>query len=608
MPLRDYQQECIDNISKARENGVSKMLCVSPTGSGKAVVLAHVPQALGQKQGEQSLVLVHRKELVTQLAEKLATYNPTLKVGIERAQFRCDPDADLIVASVQTIGKAKTNEDNTEDDFNDRLRQFDPNRLRHLIVDECHHVRPESDYGRVLRYFNVFKPDFRYDDPAKNLLGFTATPQRQDGLGLETILDEIVFSRDLRTLMTTGITIKGKLRTWLCEVKAFRVETDVEISSVSTRQGDFATGELEKAVNTPARNKLIVEKYRELAEGATAFAFTVDIQHSNDLAETFRLAGIQAYAISGNTPDIERRRLMNAFGIGQVKVLCSCGVLSEGIDIPSVGCLLMARPTKSSLLFRQQIGRGLRPSPSPEEYAAGFAGELKKYCVIVDFCDVAGKHAGALNTVPSLFGLRPNFDMQGKKALEVLDEVEKIAAKAPGINLSLYSDLEKLRGAAIEIDLFKRPLIPPEIASNSQLAWTTGMSEGVYQMSFDKSMLTIRKNLLGAYEIFRHVQGVRTPLGSAGDLRRALALAEMEVPSEWYVRLQADAQWRFAAPTDKQLGFYAKLYPEVRRLYASDSDFAEGIKAKYDKGELSMLITQRAGPARAKPVWAGRGR
>jgi superfamily II DNA or RNA helicase len=601
---RDYQEEYERNLLASIQSGCNKNLIVSPTGSGKGFLIGRAPKCLAMKRGEKMLVVVHRKDLVTQLAESLREENPDLNVDIERAHLRASEEADIIVASVQSIGKSSGISEQGTEDYNDRLRGFDASQFRHIIVDEAH-LAPKAggDFHRVLRYFNVSKRDFLNDDPTKTLTCYTATANRSDNIGMENIVDAMPFSRDILTLMKTGLQVGKELRPWLSPVRSFRCNTEANISGVSTRQGDFAIKELEDAVNTQARNELIVEKHRELGEGMTFFAYTVDCQHTNDLAATFQRAGFKAYPYSGTTPDGERRRLMAAMRAREIDGLISCDALSVGVDVPSVAVLHFARPTKSPLLFQQQFGRGTRPFPAPEQYA-GWNGWVKPYCITIDYVDVCSKHPA--QSVPNLFGLRPDFNLKGKKVTEALEEVEKLVAKAPGVNLTLFTDIEKLRGAVQEINLFGKPTIPEEITRNSQLAWTTGMAAGIYQLSFENKLLTIQTDTLGRFQIFRNVNGVRTPLGQASDLQRALSLAEIEVPSEWYVRLQADAQWRFQPPTEAQLNYYARLYPEVRKLYATDLAFAEGIKKRYDKGELSMLITQRAKP-RGKPAWVGRG-
>lgn len=592
MPLRDYQLEALQNVNTAMREGVNKQLIVLPTGTGKTVVFADIPKAVDLQPNERMMVVVQRDELCFQSMEKLQKRNPELKVSLEKAQYRADPLADIIVASIQTLGMSKTDPATGDWVYSDRIKSFDPAAFRAVVVDEAHHAISKQYHG-MLRYFEVFKPELQYDDPEKLLLGCTATPGRSDNQGLEMLFDKIVYTRDLRDMIEKG---------WLANLRAFRVDTTVDISSVGINQGDFATRELEKTVNTPARNRLIVEKYKEIGKGLPGLAFTVDVQHSNDLAEEFRKAGVAAYAISGSTPANDRRKLIQMYAEGTVKVLISCQVLLEGFDAPLATVALCCRPTKSKLLYTQSIGRVLRPYPAPEE-AKGWAGYVKENAIIIDFVDVSSKHQ--LLQVASLFGLRPGFDTKGKKITDALAEVERIAAKAPGVNLTLYDTVEQLKSAVEEINLLGKPVIPEEIRRNSSLAWTTGMAVGTYQLSFEKTMISVKENTLGQFEIFRHVQGVRTPLGTANDLSRALSLAEIEVPQEWYTRLQADASWRFTPPTAAQLELYAKLYPEARRIFGTDADFAAGIAKKFTKGDLSSLIGQRIKP-RVIPAWVKR--
>ncbi len=593
MQLRDYQGEALKNVNTAMREGVNKQLIVLPTGTGKTIIFAELPRAIEMKAREQMYVIVQRDELCFQAMEKVQKRNPDLKVSLEKAQYRADQNADIIVASIQTLGMAKEDE-NGAWVYSERLKRFEPSRCRAVVTDEAHHLVSKQYHG-MLRYFDVFKPEFQYDDPNRLLLGVTATPGRSDNQGLEMLFDKIVFSRDLREMIEKG---------WLANLRAFRVDTMVDISDVGMSQGDFATKELENKVNTPARNRLVVEKYKEIGKSLPGIAFTVDVQHSNDLAEEFRKAGIEAYAISGKTPAADRRKLIQMYAEGTIKVLVSCQVLLEGFDAPLATVALCCRPTKSKLLYTQSIGRVLRPYPAPEE-ALGWRGYVKENAIIIDFVDVSSKHQ--LLQIASLFGLRPGFDTKGKKITEVLEQVEKIAKQAPGVNLTLYDTVEKLQSAVQEIMLLGKPVIPDEIKQNSSLAWVTGMSPGIYQMTFDKTMLSIKENTLGAFEIFRHVNGVRTSLGSAATLGRALSLAEIEVPSEWYTRLQADAAWRFEKPTEQQIGFYAKLYPEVRALYSSDADFATGIAKKYTKGDISLEITKRE-KRRVIPAWVQKKR
>lgn len=602
MPLRDYQQEDIDKTLAATRAGETHMLGTWPTGGGKGVWLAHLPQAIEMERGQQLVTVVDRKELVSQLAEKLSEYNPNLRVDVERAGFRADPNSDVVVASVQTLGAA----DNSSgpEGYNDRLRKFDKSRVRAVALDEAHTTPKSEGYARILRYFNCYKPDPQYNSKDRCLYGLTATAFRSDGVGLETLFDKIVFRRDLKNpektgLMETGIHVDGVLRPWLCGVKSYRVDTQVDISDVSTNRGDFTVGDLEKTVNTASRNKLIVEKYREFGEGLQFFAFSVDVQHSNDLAQAFQDAGIAAYAISGSTPNKDRKRLMDAFRAGLIRGLISCGVLSTGIDLPMVGCLLMARPTKAKLLYIQQTGRGLRPFPAPEFLYSCWRrgsnpGWIKPHCVTIDFVDVSSRHS--LIQLPTLFGLKSSFDMKGRNAAEVVEEIERIKAAKPAVNMALYDSLDAIKGVAERIDLFAVPTVDPEVSRHSKLSWVTGVTTGTYQLLLpDKGMISIKVNALGEYEVAKHMTGVKTPLGTARDLKEALKMADKNVPQEAMIVLKSDAGWRSLPASDLQISTVAKLYPEMRRTFATYDEFVKMVKTQYSKGQVSQLISARIG-------------
>lgn len=608
MPARPYQIEDATLLKEAIRGGEKKLLGTWPTGAGKSHLLAEMPEIVELKPGEQYLAIVDRKELVRQNCERIQAENPDLRVDMERARFEADPKADVIVASIQTLGKAASAED---DGPSQRLKRLDPDRMRCITIDEAHTCAKSYEYARVLKYFGCFKPDPQFDKKDTLLIGVTATPNRSDGIGLEAIFDRQAFARMLKDmngaktgLMETGLMVDDSLRTWLCDIESYSISTEVDISDVSVRQGELAVGQLEKAINTPERNKLIVNSYMEYAKPRQFFAFTVDIAHTYALAEEFQKAGLRVYPMEGKTSDGDRKKLFDMFRAGQIDGLVSCAVLSVGVDLPMVECLLMGRPVKSPLLYRQQVGRGLRPWPAPEMlYSAWRKGalaqqRLKPNCMVLDFMDLSGRHV--LQAVPTLFGLRGDFDFKGKGVVEALEEIAVQKAKAPGINLSLYKDLETIRGIAERVDLFAVPTAPPELQQYSKLSWTTGIAAGSYQLTLPgKEMLSIRQNALGQYEIYKHVNGVRRPIGTTNDVAQALRMADKEVPRDVLVVLQNDARWREMKPSEPQIGLLKTLYPEMRKAFSSDVEFAQMVMNKYTKGEASTMISQKIGRRRA---------
>ena len=174
-------------------------------------------------------------------------------------------------------------------------------------------------------------------------------PQRGDGRALAEIFEKITYSYGIRPAIEDG---------WLVDVKGFRVNTNINLDNVRVSKGDFEQGELEDTVNNPERNSRVVKSWLDKGEDRQTIVFTVGIQHAQDLAKEFQRHGVAAEAIWGNDP--ERALKLEAHRDGRITVLTNCGVLTEGYDDWRVGCILLARPTKSGMLFAQMIGRGTR--------------------------------------------------------------------------------------------------------------------------------------------------------------------------------------------------------------------------------------------------------
>jgi len=209
--------------------------------------------------------------------------------------------------------------------------------------DEAHHAAAPS-WQAVLDHF---QPDFT--------LGVSATLERHDGKSLERFGVEPIYTYPLRQAIEDR---------WLCRLRQYAVETRESLDSVGWRYGDFAEGELSRAVNTERRNQCVLDAYRLHASSRRALAFCVDVAHAEDLASTFRnFAGIQAVAVSGSMPIQERRETLDRFAAGKIQVVTNCAVLTEGFDDVGIEAVLMARPTASRPLYTQCIGRGLRIAP-----------------------------------------------------------------------------------------------------------------------------------------------------------------------------------------------------------------------------------------------------
>lgn len=237
-----------------------------------------------------------------------------------------------------------------------------------ILVHNCHRYMARTWVNAV----NHFTPTLT--------IGWTATPYRLDGLSLKNLFDEIVFEYNINN----GIEDK-----FLCELDGIRVKTETDLSSVHRRMGDFSVNELSNKVDTPARNRLIVESYKKYAEDRQAIGFCVDVQHCINLKEEFLKNNIPCEIIVADEDVCPDRKGVNErFRNGTTKVLLNVQILIEGWDYSDVGAVLMIRPTESLTFYMQAIGRGTRNKS--EQYIQKYS---KNECKIIDFVDNSGKHS-----------------------------------------------------------------------------------------------------------------------------------------------------------------------------------------------------------------------
>ncbi|RJR43776.1 MAG: DEAD/DEAH box helicase [Desulfobacteraceae bacterium] len=514
MQLRDYQHQCLAAILGRYQAGIRRQLVCLPTGSGKTVVFAEFPRYFRMK--NRMLVLAHRGELLDQARDKIRAVNPALRVEVDQADRTADPDCDVVVASVPTLGREGSS----------RLKRLNPDRFFLIVVDEAHHATA-STYKLVLDYFGVFSPDTR-----KLCVGFTATPKRGDGVGLDAVFQEIVFSRSLPEMIQAG---------FLSPVAGYRVETEIDLSRVKTRMGDFVASQLSKTVNVEERNEIIVEVFRSHLEGRQTLCFCVDVAHAQSLAHAFRLNGVRAESVSGDMDRSVRGKLLEDFASGRIQVLANCMVLTEGYDEPGVEGIILARPTKSALLYTQMIGRGTRLHPG------------KQNVTIIDIVDVTREHR--LTTLPSLFGLSEKFDLEGHTTSEVEKAIQWVERNRPWVSVDKAASLSDLRYRCTKIDLLDL-YAPVELQTHAHYAWV-GLGRGGYRLGLTKGRAVhVLPTILGEWEVQIRQGGRDEPVLSIPDLHAAIAEAEAMVEARFgdllpLVRL--GTRWRKAPATEKQL-------------------------------------------------------
>lgn len=351
--LRDYQVEVVEKVVNLyKQNTAGRAKFVWATGLGKTVGFSAIAHEIRKISQTNVIIIAHREELLKQAAEKYQMIDPTAIIG-QVGAGRHEWGAPVTVASIQTVSR---------EEHLKALKRFN---YGVVIIDEVHHCHMGNEYGKVINAL-----------PDAFIVGVTATDMRLDGRS-----NFEIFGAPIQQY---GI-IKGITNGHLCDLKAVALKTQTNLDNIKTTRNmdgekDFNQKELENAIDTPVRNKRVVDGYLEHAAGRRAICFGVTVRHAENLAKTFRSQGVAAEALSGETSTEERTRMYAALRSGKLLVLCSVQVLTEGFDEPLVSCIIMARPTQSTSLFLQCIGRGTRLAPG------------KRDCLLLDLTDNVFNH------------------------------------------------------------------------------------------------------------------------------------------------------------------------------------------------------------------------
>ena len=384
--LRTYQSEGITDIRQAFVDGFKAPLYVLPTGGGKTVLFSAISES-SQKRGRRVLIMAHRVELVDQIVASLNNFGvqpDIIAAGYQRRAGRGLGRADdnhIMVASVQTL-----------------VRRLDTIPAPTLIIcDEAHHAAAGNSWSTIIRHW-----------PNAKILGVTATPIRLDSRGLSSTFDKLIVGPTVRQLTDLG---------YLTPLTVYAPPT-VDTSGLHMQAGDFKTKEAEALVDVPSITGDAISHYQRHAPGLPALAFCTSVEHAHHVAEKFRSVGIDAIALDGGTNRDIRRMAVQDFRDGKIRVMASCDLFSEGFDVPSVHVGIMLRPTASEALFRQQVGRILRPAPGKTRAILldhvgnvsirfGFPDEPREWTLTEDVVRKKKKPAPAVRVCTKCFAASP---------------------------------------------------------------------------------------------------------------------------------------------------------------------------------------------------------
>ena len=342
MQLRPYQAKIKQEIYDAWRTH-DNVAAVLPTGAGKTVMFSSI---LHEHQGA-SCAIAHRQELVGQMSLSLAKFGLEHRVIAPKNVIRmignlhvselgrnfCNPTAPCAVAGVQTLIRRQR-----------QLKRWSY-QVTKWITDECHHIIRDNSWGKAVRMF-----------PNAQGLGVTATLCRSDGKGLgrhaDGVFDTFVQGPSARELMNMG---------YLVDYRIFAPESDLDLEGIAmAADGDYN----KKQLKTRARQSHIVgdvvQHYLRIAPGKLGVTFATDIETATDITEKYNAAGVPAELITGKTPDNERIATFRRFRNREVLQIVNVDICGEGVDIPALEVVSMARPTASYGLYTQQFGRALR--------------------------------------------------------------------------------------------------------------------------------------------------------------------------------------------------------------------------------------------------------
>jgi len=536
--LRPYQEAAVAAITYAVDGGVNRIYYVAPTGTGKTVTFVEIIRHF-LKPGHPAVVLAHREELLTQARDSILRADPALVVGMERASSKAPrTGCDVIVASVQTIGR----------DDGKRLAWVGAEvGASCIIVDECHHACSNG-------YENAFELlTSKYPDTP--IIGCTATPTRLDQLALHgrkgSPFAECVYTYPIRQAIDDG---------YLCKIRGHRVVSDADLSGIKTVAGDYAVGELAKAVDNDNRTAKAIKHWEEIAGDRQTIIFCVNVAHAINACETWREMGYRAGLVTGATESQKRREIIEDYKAGHIQVLCNAEVLTEGFDAPETSCILMLRPTKSWGLYAQCIGRGTRLKRGQHQ-------DL----IVIDVVDNCLSHKLDVTpeakrehpdkeqaSVSALLGLPSGIDLEGHTLVEAADIKQELDDRATIMERYRPQTFSDLKTMLTQVDMFAGITAAEAKEYSTEYHWIQRGKDWLLNCGVGKIAL-LRCNEQGKWwhRIVNHDEQNPKDLMQCTNTENLLeAMSQTEMICEnlfdsmFVARL--DARWRREKPSEKQ--------------------------------------------------------
>lgn len=344
MSLRDYQQLSIDQIREHYRQGTKKVLLHLATGGGKTVVFSDVLRTTAYN-GHRAIMVVRGRKLVDQASQRLfreGVHHGVLMSG----HWNYRPSAPIQICSIDTL----------------IARNLYP-AARLIVLDEAHYCTSPG----YLKFIEQYPDSF--------ILAVTATPYVDKSL--RHVAEAVVHPITMIKLIEQG---------FLVDARYFAPsEPDLQGVRVSSSTKDYMAEDLSQAMQKGSLVGDLVHHWKTLGQNRATLCFAATVGHSKNIVEQFREAGIRAEHCDADTPEPEREKILKRAESGETKVISNVGIFCTGVDLPFIGCIVMARPTKSYNLYIQQAGRGTRPFHGKSDFIIlDHAGNVHKHGFITE--------------------------------------------------------------------------------------------------------------------------------------------------------------------------------------------------------------------------------
>lgn len=343
---RPYEANAVRNL-RIELPAYKRVLAVAPTGAGKTVIATLL---LGvEKRWRRVLWLAHRSELIGQARESLMSLG--VPCGVRCTSYEAlhpdhvDRDARVQIGSVQTVVRREV---------------FDVDLI---VIDEAHRAMADS-YQKIARL-----------RPRAEVLGLTATPRRMDGRELGDFFRSLLVVAKSSELYAGGYLAEPV--TYAAD-PATRDLLDQRLRSVKTADGDFQVGDLGRAVGATTLVGNVVSETLRLAPRVRKVVFAATVDHSKMIAARFAEVGVRAAHLDGDTRADDRARILADLASGEIEVVCNMEILTEGWDLPALGAVVVARPTRSLVRFMQMVGRVQRPGGTDRKLILDHGGNAER--------------------------------------------------------------------------------------------------------------------------------------------------------------------------------------------------------------------------------------